>query len=111
MRGDVESPIYTLRGCGRRVVLAEERERARRVATGIVSAAIGIVGLTLVILAIILVVRGGLGFVFLAILLLAIGGALALVGFFFQLVPFRLQELADEKRDYDQRQRQGLERR
>jgi hypothetical protein len=93
------------------VVLAEERERARRVATGIVSAAIGIVGLTLVILAIILVVRGGLGFVFLAILLLAIGGALALLGFFFQLVPFRLQELADEKRDYDQRQRQGLERR
>jgi uncharacterized membrane protein len=69
------------------------------------------VGLTLVILAIILVVRGGLGFVFLAILLLAIGGALALLGFFFQLVPFRLQELADEKRDYDQRQRQGLERR
>jgi fatty acid desaturase len=89
------------------VALPSERERARRLATTIVSVAIGIVGVTLVLLAIFLVVRGGLGFVFLALILLLVGGGLALLGFFFQLVPMRLQELEDEKRAYDQRVREG----
>lgn len=88
------------------MTLAGDRERARRLATNIVAGAIGIVGVTLVVLALFLVIRGGLGFVFLALLLLFIGGGLALLGFFFQLVPFRLQELADEKRDHDERSRQ-----
>ncbi|MFA5862096.1 MAG: hypothetical protein WDA16_10420 [Candidatus Thermoplasmatota archaeon] len=86
--------------------LAEDRERARRLATNIVAAAIGILGVTLVVFAIFLVIRGGLGFTFVSLLLLAIGVALTFLGFFFQLVPFRLQELADEKRAYDERTRE-----
>ena len=88
------------------MALAEERERARRLATTIVSAAIAVVGLTLVLAAILLVIRGGLGFVFLAVLLFAAGAILAALGFFFQLVPFRLAELEAEKRAYDARERE-----
>jgi fatty acid desaturase len=88
------------------MTLAEERDRARRVATNVVSLAIGIAGLTLVVFAVFLVVRGGLGLLFLAIILFVIGVALAAVGFFFQLVPFRLQELEEEKRAYDRRARE-----
>lgn len=106
MRGEGGSPIYTLRGLRERVTLPADRERARRLATTIVAVAIGVAGLTLVLFAILLLVRGGLGFLFLALLLFVVGAALAGLGFFFQLVPFRLQELADEKRAYDQRQRE-----
>lgn len=85
--------------------LAQERERARRVATGIVSAAIGIAGVMLVVLAIALVVRGGAALLFLSLVIGILGAGLALLGFFFQLVPFRLAELEQEKREYDQRSR------
>lgn len=83
--------------------LAEERERARRWATTIVSAAIGIAGLTLAFFGVILLVRGGIAFLVLSILLVLGGLLLAALGFFFQLVPFRLQELATGKRDHDRR--------
>jgi fatty acid desaturase len=89
--------------------LAEERERARRLATTIVSAAIALLGVMLAVFAFFLVFRGGLGFLFLAILLFALGAFLALLGFFFQLVPFRLQELADQKRERDRRAREPPE--
>lgn len=89
------------------MTLPSERERARRLATNIVSLAIGLAGVMLVVFAIFLVIRGGLPLIFLAILVGVIGAVLAILGFFFQLVPFRLQELEDEKRDYDQRVREG----
>lgn len=88
----------------------ERRERARHLATTIVSGAIAIVGLTLVVFAILLVVRGGAGYVFLALVLFLIGAVLSALGFFFQLVPFRLAELQDEKRAYDARVRDARER-
>ena len=88
------------------MTLPADRERARRVATSIVSVAIAIVGVTLVVFAILLLVRGGAGFIFLALLLGLVGAALAALGFFFQLVPFRLHELAEEKRAYDKRVRE-----
>lgn len=86
--------------------LAQQRERARRLATTIVSVAIGVAGVTLALFAVLLVVRGGAGFLLLAVLLFALGAFLAALGFFFQLVPLRLQELADEKREYDRRRRE-----
>lgn len=89
------------------MTVPSDRERARRLATSIVSLAIGIAGLTLVGFAIVLPIRGGLPLIFLAIIVGAVGAALAILGFFFQLVPFRLQELADEKRDYDRRVKSG----
>ena len=85
----------------------EERERARRLATTVVSGAIAIVGLTLVAFAILLVVRGGFAFLFLALLVFVIGALLSALGFFFQLVPFKLAELEQEKREYDARQALG----
>ena len=85
------------------MTLPADRERARRVATSIVAVAIAVAGLTLVIFAILLLIRGGLGFLFLALLLMVVGGGLAALGFFFQLVPFRLAELREEKRAYDAR--------
>lgn len=85
--------------------LAEERERARRVATTIVSAAIGIAGVMLVILAVALVVRGGAAMIFLSLVIGVLGVGLAGLGFFFQLVPFRLAALEQDKRDYDERSR------
>lgn len=87
------------------MALTEDRERARRLATVIVSVAIALAGVTLVVLAVTLVVRGGLSFLFLSILLGVLGAGLALLGFFFQLVPFRLAELEQEKREYDARVR------
>lgn len=89
------------------MTLPQDRERARRIATNIVAVAIAIVGLTLLVFSIVLVLRGGMGFLFLGIVLFLLGAALAALGFFFQLVPFRLQELADDKRAYDQRERAG----
>lgn len=83
----------------------EDRERARRLATTLVSVAIGLAGLTLIALSIVLVVRGGVALVFLSVILFLVGAALAALGFFFQLVPFRLEELAAEKREYDKRTR------
>ena len=83
--------------------MLQERERARRIATNIVALAMGLVGLTLVVLAIYLVFQGG-GLVLLAIVVGVLGLALAAGGFFFQLVPLRVDELADEKRAYDARQ-------
>lgn len=85
--------------------LADERERARRIATTIVSLAIAIVGLTLIVFAFFLTYRGGAGFLFLSLIVFVLGAGLAALGFFFQLVPFRLAELAEEKRDYDRRTR------
>lgn len=90
--------------------LSERRERARRLATSIVSAAIALVGVMLVVFAVVLVVRGGPAFLFLALLLFLVGAVLAGLGFFFQLVPFRLQELAAQKRERDQILREGGER-
>ena len=86
--------------------LGEEREKARRFATTVVSAAIGVVGVTLVLFSILVVVRGGAGLLFLAVILFGIGAFLALLGFFFQLVPFRLQELEEEKREHDRLRRE-----
>ena len=80
-----------------------ERERARRLATTIVAIAMGIAGLMLIGLAIALAVKGGGGLFFLALLIGAFGLALGAAGFFFQLVPLRVDELAEEKRDYDRR--------
>ena len=106
MAAEVEGPIYTLRAGGPALTLAADRDRARRLATTIVSLAIAIAGLVLVVFAVLLVVRGGLGFVFLALLILLVGGALAALGFFFQLVPFRLAELEAEKREHDRKLRE-----
>lgn len=86
-------------------MLAQDRERARRLATGIVSIAVGMAGVTLLVLAIALVVKGGLGFLFLSLVLGVLGLGLALLGLFFQLVPFKLAELEQEKREYDARTR------
>lgn len=83
-----------------------ERERARRLATGIVATALAIVGLTLVVLAVVMVVRGGAALILLSIVVGIIGIVLCAAGFFFQLVPFRLDELAAGKRDYDRRTRE-----
>lgn len=83
-----------------------QRDRARHLATTIVSGAIAIVGLTLVVLSIMLVVRGGWGFAFLALIVFIIGALLSALGFFFQLVPFRLAELQEEKNAYDARVRE-----
>lgn len=83
-----------------------ERERARRLATGIVATALAIVGLTLVVLAVVMVVRGGAALILLSIVVGVIGIVLCAAGFFFQLVPFRLDELAAGKRDYDRRTRE-----
>lgn len=87
--------------------MAGDRERARTLATSIVSWAIGIAGVTLVVFAVFLVIRGGLPLVFLALLVGALGAGLAALGFFFQLVPIRIDELAEEKREYDRRVRAG----
>lgn len=84
----------------------QERERARRLATSIVAIALGLTGLTLVILAVVLVVRGGASLIALALLVGLLGLGLGAAGFFFQLVPLRVDELAEEKRDYDRRQRE-----
>lgn len=85
--------------------MAEERARARRIATNIVALAIGVVGLCLLVLAVVLPLRGGAGFLFLSVILGALGLALAGIGFFFQLVPMKLDELAQLKRDHDARTR------
>lgn len=87
------------------MTLTEDRVRARQLATTIVSVAIAVAGLMLVAFAVALVVRGGAGYLFLSIILGVLGLALGAIGFFFQLVPFRLEELAEEKRDYDRRAR------
>jgi hypothetical protein len=84
--------------------MLRERERARRIATSIVALAMGLAGLTLVILAIYLAFQGG-GLFLLAIVVGVLGLGLGAAGFFFQLVPLRVDELADEKRAYDARQR------
>ena len=86
--------------------LAQQREKARGLATRIVSFAIMLLGATLVAFAIFLTAYGGAAYLFLSILMGLAGLALALVGFFFQLVPMRLDELAAEKRDYDRRTRE-----
>lgn len=85
--------------------LAERRDRARRLATTIVSIAIGVLGVTLLLFAFFLTYRGGPAFLFLSIILFVAGAGLALLGFFFQLVPFRVAQLAEEKREYDRQQR------
>ena len=105
MRGEGGSPIYTLRGLRRVMTLPADRERAHRWAASIVAIALAVVGITLLVFAVLLALRGGLGFLFVAILLFLVGAGLAALGFFFQLVPFRLQELADEKRAHDRRTR------
>ena len=90
--------------------LADRRERARRLATGIVSVAIAALGVTLVVFAVMLVVRGGPSFLLLSVVLFALGAFLAALGFFFQLVPLKLQELAEGKREHDRRAREAAER-
>ncbi|GEM_PF-5941914 len=85
--------------------LARQRERARGLATRIVSAAIVVLGLTLLVFAAFLTLYGGAGYLFLSVLMGLAGLALGLVGFFFQLVPLRLDELAQQKREYDARRR------
>lgn len=87
------------------VPVPEEQEKARRLATVVVSIAIGLAGVTLAVFAVVLTAKGGLGFLFLSVILFALGAALALIGFFFQLVPVKLEELAEQTRDYDKRQR------
>lgn len=84
----------------------QERERARRLATSIVALALGLAGVVLVVLAIVLVVRGGASLIFLALIVALLGLGLGAAGFFFQLVPLRVDELAAEKREYDARQRE-----
>lgn len=89
--------------------LAQERERARRLATVVVSWAIGVMGVTLAAFAVALTVLGGAGFLFLTLILFAFGALLALLGFFFQLVPLKLQELAEGKRETDRLRREERE--
>jgi len=85
--------------------LQQERERARGLATRIVAGAIMVLAATLLVFAFFLTLYGGVGYLFLSILLGVAGLALGLVGFFFQLVPMRLDELASQKREYDARER------
>jgi hypothetical protein len=84
----------------------QERERARRLATNIVALALGLTGVTLLVLAVVLVVRGGAALLFLSLIVGLLGLGLAAAGFFFQLVPLRVDALAQEKRDHDLRQRE-----
>lgn len=100
-RDDPRQPPVT---AAERRTFVSDRERARRLATLVVSVAIGALGVTLVVFALFLFVQGGFGFFFLALLVGLAGAALALLGFFFQLVPFRLQELADLKHERDLRE-------
>lgn len=86
--------------------LMQERERARRLATNIVALALGLTGVTLLVLAVVLVVRGGAALLFLSLIVGLLGLGLAAAGFFFQLVPLRVDALAQEKRDHDLRQRE-----
>ncbi len=85
--------------------LEEQRERSRSVATSIVSIAIMLLGAAFLLLAVFLPLRGGLGFLFVSILLGGIGAVALAGGFFFHLVPSRLEALADEKREHDRRDR------
>ena len=86
--------------------MMQQREKARRIATNIVALAMGLAGLTLLALAVALAIKGGGGLLFLAMIVGVFGIALAAAGFFFQLVPLRVDELAEEKRAYDRRQMQ-----
>lgn len=90
--------------------LAQERERARNLATRIVAGAILVLAVTLLVFAFFLTFYGGAGYLFLSVLLGLAGVGLGFVGFFFQLVPLRLQELADQKREHDARTREQLRR-
>ncbi len=85
--------------------LAEERERARSLATRIVSLAIGFMGIVLMVFAFFLTYRGGAALLLLTILLFVLGAIVAAIGFFFQLVPFKLDELAALKREHDAKRR------
>lgn len=83
--------------------MMQQREKARRVATNIVAIALALAGLTLITLAVALGIKGGGGLIFLALILGLMGLGLVAAGFFFQLVPLRVDELAQEKREYDLR--------
>lgn len=85
--------------------LEEQRDRSRRLATSIVSFAIMSVGVAFLLFAIFLTLRGGLALVFLSFLLGGLGVFAVLGGFFFHLVPARLEALAEEKREFDRRER------
>ena len=85
--------------------MLQQRERARRAATMIVALALGLAGLLLVVLAVVMALRGGAALLLLAVLVGILGLGLGAAGFFFQLVPLRVDELAEEKRAYDRRQR------
>lgn len=81
--------------------LAQRRERAQRLATTLVAVAIGLVGVTLVAFSVALALSGGAGLVLLAALVFLAGAFLCALGFFFQLVPFKLRELEEGKREHD----------
>ncbi len=89
------------------MALAQDRQRARSLATRIVSAAIGLVGVVLILFAFFLTFTGGVALLFLSIILFVMGALIAGLGFFFQLVPLRVDALAREKREYDQRAREA----
>lgn len=82
-----------------------QRERARRLATQVVALALGLAGLMLLALAIVLAFQGRAGLFLLATVVGIAGIALAGIGFFFQLVPMRVDELAAQKREHDARER------
>lgn len=89
------------RGVRGAVSLADERERARSLATRLVAFSIGIVGVVLVVFAFFLTFYGGAGMLFLSAILFVVGAVIAALGFFFQLVPLRLDELAQKKRELE----------
>ena len=86
--------------------LEEQRDRSRGLATSIVAFAIMAIGLAFLIMAVLLPLRGGLGLLFVGIVLGGLGAAALLGGFFFHLVPSRLEALEEEKRAYDARVRE-----
>lgn len=85
--------------------LLERRDLARRYATSVVSIAIMAVGGAFVALAILLPLRGGAAMIFLSIILGLLGAAALAGGFFFHLVPSRIDALEEEKRAHDSRER------
>lgn len=85
-----------------------ERERNRNLATTLVSLAIGVMGIAFLGFAAALTFRGGgFGGVLIGLFVGFVGLAILASGFFFQLVPLRVDALAEEKREYDVRVREG----
>jgi hypothetical protein len=87
--------------------LYEERERARKLATSIVSWAIMGVGVAFLVMAVVVGLQRDAGLTALALVLGFIGLVTMIGGFFFHLIPSRVDALEEGKREYAARQREA----